>query len=143
MKTQYAWYFLRIVALIVPWNDRLKPNPKGTPAKFSYLIKSRSLKSARNKANYLLSAHKSLEGTSVVKGAQVAVIPIGIVDLEQIQERIQDGVEIFEETDAKTTLREIRKTLVDRRALQREISKEARLGFLPIIPGWAPFLKDL
>jgi hypothetical protein len=133
MKKAYRWYFLRIAVLIVPWRLREQKNPKGRSCRFCYLIHATSLRSAQNKAEWIMSTHESVSGTAEVKGKRVVVFKVGILDLEQLQERVQDGVEIFEEACEETTMSEVRKTLLKKEAVQREIKKEKQLGFLPML----------
>jgi hypothetical protein len=133
-NADFRWYFVRIAVLIIPWARRKTKNPKGTPSKVSYLVKARSLGAAKAKADFLLSVNANTTGSYERDGEKVSILKVGVMDLEQLQERLQDGVEIFEETETDARLEDFRKILVNPRTLRREIKKDDLQGFLPMLP---------
>src|SRR5579859_2556366 len=95
--TREQWYFVRIAFLAVPWKKRGGKNPKGTLFKQYFLIKAKHMTSARNKAKRIISVSESRNGTAEFNGQQVDFMKIGIMDLDQLTDRLVSGVEILSE----------------------------------------------
>jgi hypothetical protein len=145
-QKKHNWYFLRTALLAIPWNNRDEKDPKGMKILRSYLISASSLSSASKKARRILETTENLTGSTAVgrPPQKVAFKAVGILNLEQIEEAIESGSEIFEEIQINTKLSDVASAIMTDSELAKEVKKENRLGpFPPIQPYWGDDFDEL
>ena len=123
-----SWYFVRLAFLAIPWQSRRNKNAKGTLFKQYYLVKATGIKSAFNKANYILSVSEHREGDGVLDGKRVIFKSIGILDLEPLYEPIKSGAELFDESEGDVAYAGIKKQVISSHKRIRMIAHEKRKG---------------
>ena len=133
MNIVKRWYFARVALMVVPWERRNEANPTGTLFKESYLIQAKDMLSARRKAERIMSVSESRTGSGEYKGKKVDFLKVGILDLEQITDKLISGAEIFEEHDSNISLKTAKALVVPKKELDELIRKECKKGPLTIL----------
>jgi hypothetical protein len=123
-----TWYFVRLAFLAIPWASKDDENPKGTLFKHYHLIQAKDMRSAFNKARHILSISEHCEGDGVLQGERVIFKKIGILDLEPLYERLQSGVELFDESEVGTRYLEINREVITNQKSSRMIAQEKKNG---------------
>ena len=131
-----TWYFVRLAFLATPWKSKDHENPKGALFKHSYLIQAKNMRSAFKKAGHILSTSEHCEGDGRLQGKRVIFKKIGVLNLEPLYERLQSGVELFDESEVGVRYSEITKQIITNQERSRMISQEKESGIFA--PGMAP-----
>jgi hypothetical protein len=123
-----TWYFVRLAFLAVPWELRANKNPIGTLFRRYHLIQAKSMRSAFNKATHILSMSEHCDGDGFLQGKRVAFKKVGILDLEPLYERLESGVELFDESEMGIRYSKICKQVVNSRNRAQMIALEMKMG---------------
>src|SRR5258706_677437 len=86
------------------------------------------MKSAFNKAGHILSMSEHCDGDGVLRGERVIFKKVGILDLEPLCERLQSGVELFDESEVGTRYLEISREVITNQKRARMIAQERKNG---------------
>src|ERR1039458_6328651 len=127
------WYFVRLAFLAIPWKSKDGKNPKGTLFKHYHLIQAKDIRSAFNKAGQILSISEHCEGDGILQGERVIFKKVGILDLEPLYERLQSGVELFDESELGTRYLEIGRKVITNQKRSRMIAQERKNGKPPLL----------
>ena len=135
---ELRWYFLRTVSLAVPWEMRDDENPRGIPIENCFLLQAPSLSSAKKKAERILTISEAKGGNKEFQengqAYKISLFSVGILNLEQMMEPIESGVEIFERIGFdEVSLQELKSQLLDPQEIDHEIKEEAEKGFVKMI----------
>lgn len=123
-----TWYFVRLAFLAIPWKLKDNENPRGTLFKHYHLIEAKNMKSAFNKASHILSISEHCEGDGRLQGKRVIFKKIGVLNLDPLYERLQSGVELFDESEVGVCYSEITKQIITNQERSRMIAAEEKSG---------------
>jgi hypothetical protein len=123
-----SWYFLRLAFLAVPWKSRAAKNLKGTLFKHYYLVQAKNIKSALNKAKQIIGVEESLDGSAKLNGKRILYKKVGVLDLEPLCERLESGVEVFDESEKGIKYSSAKRQALSTKRLAWLISYEKKKG---------------
>jgi hypothetical protein len=126
-----SWYFVRLAFLAIPWDSRKHRRPKGNLFKQYHLLQADDIGSAFRKAEHILSASENLSGDGKLNGIRVIYRKIGILDLEPLYQKLESGVELFDESELNVSCADIESHVLSKSQRLRMVAYEKKKGKQP------------
>lgn|GEM_PF-3167319 len=127
-KMSRSWYFIRLAFLAIPWKARNNKNPRGVLFRQYHLVQAKNVKSAFEKAGYILSMSQHCDGDGVLNGERVAFKKVGILDITPLYETLKDGVELFDESEPGVTQVDVKRQTISAKRRRQMIASDERKG---------------
>ncbi len=129
----HRWYFVRLALLAVPWEVQNKRSIHGTLFMHYHLIRAKNIRSALDKAEHILAVSENRKGAGRLHGHRVDYRKVGILDLEPLYQKLESGIEIFDESKPNISLSSISRHVLSTERRLQMIEYERKKGKPPLL----------
>lgn len=132
-RTTQSWYFARLGLLALPWALRHDPKAKGTLFRQYHLIQAADMSSAFAKAEHILSVSECRTGDASLHGHRVDYRKVGVLDLEPLYQKLESGVELFDECEINVPLVATVRRVIKSEKRRKLVESERKRGTPPLL----------